>query len=119
MIAALGMHPATGRRLTGLDHIRESIRQILTTPIGSRIERRDFGSRLPDLIDAPLNATTRLQAIAASAEAILRWEPRIAIERINIEQASNAPARLVIEIEATVVESGEAATLEVFVGGTA
>ncbi len=69
-------------RSTGLPidedaHIRQSVRDILTTPVGSRIERRDYGSLLPDLIDHPGNAANRLRLSAATIMAILRWEPRL------------------------------------------
>ncbi|MDR1229696.1 MAG: GPW/gp25 family protein [Azoarcus sp.] len=50
-----GMDAETGRTTSDLAHVRQSIRKILTTPIGSRVMRRGFGSRLSDLVDAPLN----------------------------------------------------------------
>ncbi len=50
----MGMNAATGRNLTGLDHLHQSIADILSTPIGTRVMRRDYGSRLPELIDAPM-----------------------------------------------------------------
>ena len=52
----MGMHAATGRSLTGLDHLRQSVADIITTPIGSRIRRRRYGSEVPELIDQPLNS---------------------------------------------------------------
>ena len=43
-----GMSRETGRACDDeLAHIRQSIRDILTTPVGSRIKRRDYGSLLP------------------------------------------------------------------------
>lgn len=52
----------TGRRITGMEHLKQSIADILTTPLGSRLERRTYGSLLLGLIDAPDNAATRLAA---------------------------------------------------------
>lgn len=72
-----GMNARTGRRMDEDDHIRQSIRKILTTPIGSRIKRREFGSLLPDLIDHPTHPANRLRLRAATIMALLRWEPRI------------------------------------------
>lgn len=91
------MHPLTGRAIDGLDHIRQSIRTILTTPIGSRVERREFGSYIPELIDQPANAATRLRVMAASAGAITRWEPRVKLTRIAVA-TSTAPGTMVIDI---------------------
>jgi phage baseplate assembly protein W len=67
------------------DQIRQSIQDILTTPIGSRIMRRTYGSLLPQLIDAPFNEITRLQLLAATATALMQWEDRINLEFISID----------------------------------
>ena len=47
------------------DQIRQSIQDILTTPIGTRIMRREYGSLLPQLIDSPFNEITLLQLYAS------------------------------------------------------
>jgi phage baseplate assembly protein W len=49
-----GMDNLTGKSLADLAHLRQSIADILTTPIGSRVMRRDYGSRIFQRIDAPL-----------------------------------------------------------------
>ena len=71
----LGLHRTTGKKLHGVDHIRQSIIDILTTPIGSRVMRRDYGSRLFELLDQPLHRQTVVQIYAATAEALF-IEPR-------------------------------------------
>ncbi|MFA7597668.1 MAG: GPW/gp25 family protein [Novosphingobium sp.] len=83
-----GMHRATGKALAGEDHIAQSIADILTTPLGSLVMRRDYGSRLPELIDAPLNRATSLLLIAATAGAIRRWEPRVRLTRVSLGDMS-------------------------------
>ncbi len=80
----LGMNRQTGRSLTDLDHVRQSVSDILLTPVGSRLERRTYGSLLPELIDWPQNAALRLQIMAATYTAISRWEPRINLTAITI-----------------------------------
>jgi phage baseplate assembly protein W len=95
-----GMQASTGKRIEGDAHIAQSIRDILTTPIGTRVMRRDYGSRLPELIDAPLNAATRLLMSAATASAIARWEPRIRLSRVEMS-AGDAQGRLSIALTAT------------------
>lgn len=67
-----------------VEHIQRSIRRILTTPIGSRVERRPFGSLIPDLIDHPDNPSNRLRLIAATYMAIIRWEPRVRLSSASI-----------------------------------
>ncbi len=76
---AIGMNAATGRALGNLDHIRQSIRDILTTRIGSRVQRRDYGSLVPELIDQPATPANRLRLFAATVMAIVRWERRVRV----------------------------------------
>ncbi|MYL22539.1 baseplate assembly protein [Halomonas alkaliantarctica] len=107
-----GMNAHTGQRLDGLDHIRQSVRDILTTPIGSRVMRRDYGSLLPELIDQPLNDALLLQAYAATVMALIRWEPRIRVTAIRRSVSADQPGRATLEIDGQTVE-GEPITLEV------
>lgn len=81
----------TGQPITEFRHILQSIEMILTTRIGTRVMRRDFGSRLPDLIDAPLTPATLTAIYAAVNEAIATWEPRVRIyqSRLNLKSAKN------------------------------
>lgn len=79
-----GMNRTTGRAMDEAEHIRQSIGDILGTPLGSRIMRRDYGSLLPDLIDHPGNAANRLRLMNASVMAIIRWEPRVAVSSVSL-----------------------------------
>jgi phage baseplate assembly protein W len=83
-----GMSATTGKTLGGIDHLRQSIRDILTTRIGTRIMRRTYGSRLFELIDAPLNSKTITDIYAAVAEAIAAWEPRFKLTKAQIVSSS-------------------------------
>ncbi len=84
----IGMNRLTGAVLAGDDHLAQSIGDIITTPLGSRLMRRDYGSLLFELIDRPLNGATRLLCIMAVAMAIARWEPRINVRQIQIASPS-------------------------------
>ena len=80
-----GMDRATGKQLSGDEHLAQSIADILSTPLGSRVMRRDYGSLLPELLDRPLNAATRLLCAQATALAISRWEPRVTLRQARLE----------------------------------
>ena len=82
-----GTNAETGKELTGLAHLRQSVRDILTTPIGTRVMRRDYGSRLMELVDSPLTPATLTDIYAAANEALARWEPRLRVERIKVSAA--------------------------------
>jgi phage baseplate assembly protein W len=81
----IGMDRGSGAVLDGDAHLAQSVADILTTPIGSRVMRREYGSLLFELVDRPLTAATRLLCVVAVAMALARWEPRIAVTRVEIE----------------------------------
>lgn len=83
-----GMSRDTGKALGGFDHLRQSIADILSTPIGTRVHRRDYGSRLPRLVDRPINSSLVAELVAATAEALDRWEPRLRLEQIKIDNVT-------------------------------
>jgi phage baseplate assembly protein W len=95
----IGMSHTNGRAIDGVSHLVQSCARILTTPRGSRIARRDFGSDLPALIDAPMNQATRVRLFAAAATALMRWEPRLKLTRVGLSIDTDNPGRVVIEIE--------------------
>lgn len=81
---AMGMSRATGVLLPPPEHLRQSINDIITTPIGSRLLRREYGSLIPFLIDQPANPATKLKIMAAIATAIVKWEPRVKVRRVQL-----------------------------------
>lgn len=93
-----GMHGHTGRRIDDVDHIRQSITDILTTPVGSRLKRRTYGSLLPSLIDQPASPANRLRLIAATFMAVIQWEPRVSLSQAAVQVA--ADGRVSVEIAA-------------------
>lgn len=105
-----GTHSHTGKHLSGIDHLRQSIGDILTTPLGSRVMRRDYGSRLYRLVDAPMNQSTLLQIYAATAEALSTWEPRFRLTRVRAISA--APGRVELELTGDYLPDGEEVTLD-------
>ena len=61
------------------DKIEQAIKIILMTPIGQRVMRPTFGSRLHELVFAPANAETFGLAEMYVQEALTFWEPRIRV----------------------------------------
>lgn len=93
----VGLSREYGKSLFGIEHLRQSIIDILTTPIGSRVMRRDYGSRLYELVDAPINRETIVEIYSATAQALTKWEPRILVKRVVIESAKSGEIILSIE----------------------
>ncbi|HGU6735407.1 TPA: GPW/gp25 family protein [Klebsiella pneumoniae] len=80
-----GMNRNTGLGISDTEHISQSMRDILLTPVGSRVMRREYGSLLSVLIDMPQNPALRLQIMVACYSAIQKWEPRIRLTAISFE----------------------------------
>lgn len=76
-----GMNRNTGKAIEGIERIQQDIATVLTTPLGSCVMRRDYGSLLFQLLDRPMNAATRLLVAAASAAAINRWVSGVKLTR--------------------------------------
>ena len=103
-----GMDAKNGKKISGLEHVLQSISDILTTPIGSRIFRPDYGSDLFNLTDKPLNSTTLLKIFAATADALARWEPRISVTNVRAERIE--AGRITVSIDATYLPTGQKIT---------
>ena len=86
----IGMNAATGKPLEGVDHLAQSVSDIIGTPLGTRVGRRWYGSHVPELLDQPDNDRTRLALVAAGALALQRQEPRLRATRITIERGEVA-----------------------------
>jgi hypothetical protein len=95
----LGMNAHTGQPLAGLDHLRQSIADILSTPLNTRVMRRDYGSRIPELIDQPITPRLAVELYAATAEALRRWEPRFKLTRVRLTDARAGWVELTLEGE--------------------
>ncbi|MGT3192461.1 GPW/gp25 family protein [Yersinia enterocolitica] len=108
-----GMNPNGTGLLTDTDQLWSSVRDILTTPLASRVMRRDYGSMIPDLLDEPQNEVTRLQCMSAAVIALTMWEPRIALNGINIcySKDGTVTAELVGIITETMQTAGATLTL--------
>lgn len=105
-----GMNGSTGKWVEDLAHLRQSVRDILTTPIGSRVMLREYGSDLFRMIDRPVNAELALDIYAAVIEALWRWEPRLEVERVALATAE--AGRIAIDIDGRYKPDGRTVKLE-------
>ncbi|HIH1669550.1 TPA: GPW/gp25 family protein [Salmonella enterica] len=96
MTPYIGMSRNDGQALADTDHLRQSVRDILLTPQGSRIARWEYGSLLSALIDQPQNPALRLQIMSAVYVALNRWEPRLTLDSITIN--GNFDGSMVVEL---------------------
>jgi phage baseplate assembly protein W len=100
-----GINRNTGKGLTGWLHCAQSIHDILATPVGTRVMRRDYGSRIPDLMDKPMTQDTLFEATAAAAVALETWEPRFRLKLLALN-AAGQDGRMSITVKGTYYPRG-------------
>lgn len=96
MMAWTGMNRATGKAIDESEHISQSIKDILTTPIGTRSMRREYGSEIFQLMASPQDSATRMRLMAATVWAILRWEPRVRVTSMELDGSEDGS--LVVDV---------------------
>lgn len=104
-----GMSRNDGRAITDEEHIAQSLSDILRTPVGSRVMRRDYGSLLSEMIDQPQNPALELQIKVACYMAILKWEPRVTLTEVTTERQLNG--RMVVNVTGQLADSSESLSL--------
>ena len=87
MTLYIGMSRNDGQTIADTDHLRQSVRDILLTPQGSRLARREYGSLLSALIDQPQTPALELQIKVACYMAVLKWEPRVPLSSVTTERS--------------------------------
>jgi len=110
MVGMTGMNAATGKHLDGLAHLRQSISDILRTPLGTRVMRREYGSGLFELIDRPVNRTWLVEAYAAVVAALDRWEPRFKLKKIKMQAV--AAGTVTLDLTGIYLVDGKQVVLE-------
>jgi len=78
------MNANTGKSLEGIEHLEQSIRDILATPVGTRVMCRSYCSRLPD-------------RCVNVVEALTNYESRLRISRVIVNGASSEEVDITIE----------------------
>jgi phage baseplate assembly protein W len=79
------------------EDIRQAVLLILETEPGERVMRPSFGAGLGGLVFEPLNTTTEALAQHRVETALVKWEPRIDIIKVQVNAVPHE-GRLDIEI---------------------
>jgi phage baseplate assembly protein W len=89
------MSRASGKFLSEDDHIAQSVVDILTTPKGSRVGLRDYGSKLFSLLD---QNPSKMDLYIACYEALDLWEKRFELKKVTLVESSES-GQVVVELE--------------------
>ena len=64
--------------------IENSIKDILLTPLGSRVMLPEYGSRIYELIDRKVDDEFRADLACFVIEAVEKWEKRVKIDEVRL-----------------------------------
>jgi phage baseplate assembly protein W len=79
--------------------IQQAILVILGTAQGERVMRPEFGSRLRDLVFAPLTSSTKTLVAGTITDALVKWEPRVDVLGVTADEQASDDGTLVVNIE--------------------
>ncbi len=82
--------------------IKESLIILLSTRIGERIMNPNYGCNLDDLLFSPLNLTLKTYVADLVKTAILYFEPRIDVTKVDIVPNDDLEGELLIELDYTI-----------------
>jgi uncharacterized protein len=81
------------------EEIEQAIRLILATYPGERPMRPEFGSRLRDFVFRSASIDTAAELSQEVENALLRWEPRIVVESVDVKVDLEERSRLFIDLQ--------------------
>lgn len=90
------------KMMSGEEDIEQSLRILLSTRLGERIMRPEFGTDIHDRVYHNMDLTMRTQLRAAIEKAVLYFEPRIALTNVQFDVSGEADGILRILLEYTV-----------------
>ena len=76
--------------------LSKAIVRVLTTPLGSRVMRPMFGSRLYELIDRSIDSSFMLDAISWTYEAIEKNLKEVKIDSVEVKPISSGIFKIVV-----------------------
>jgi hypothetical protein len=103
----------TGRMLwsEGEHNIEESIAIILRTDPNERVGLPQFGTGLSSFLFDPNNAATHARIAHLIDAALRKWEPRIALEGVDVAASPDASETAIATISYRLVATGAAAAV--------
>ncbi len=99
------MNRETGKLVDNTEHLKQSIRDILSTRIGTRVMLREYGSNIPELVDLPSNRSTIAAIRSDIISALNNWEPRCRVNQVTLTELS--AGQVTFDLFLTYLPNGE------------
>ena len=81
------------------DDIEQAIQIILLTSRGERVMMPEFGAGLRDFVFEPNSDATRARMEDVVRKALVDWEPRIDVERVEVTATDDSPSTVLIHVD--------------------
>lgn len=81
------------------DDVQKSLHILLTTAVGERVMQPKYGCNLDELVFESLDVTTQTILIDKIKTAILYFEPRIDVKRIELNMQNALDGEVLIEVD--------------------
>ncbi|MBE7384886.1 MAG: GPW/gp25 family protein [Leptolyngbya sp. SIO1E4] len=91
--------------------VAQSIQIILSTRPGEQLMRPEFGAGLQKFLHEPNSLVTRRRIRDAVMAAIQRWEPRIVLSQVTVDELPDAPSQIRVDIRYQIRRTGAAQQL--------
>lgn len=83
---------------SGPERIQDAIWIILSTSLGERLMLPDFGAGVNDYVFQDNSDVIRTRLQTAINEALVKWEPRIELQNVNVRQGDE-PSQVLVSID--------------------
>ena len=80
------------------ESVRQSIKIILLTRPGEQLMRPGFGAGLENFLHEPNTLVTRKRIQYLVSESLNRWESRIILNQVDVEEVPESPTQIRIQI---------------------
>lgn len=93
------------------DDIRQSILIILETAPGERVMRPNFGCGIHELVFTAVDSTAIQRIRSMVEEALLRFEARIDVLGVEVDESATGEGKLLVEVEYRVRKTNQVGNL--------
>lgn len=91
----------------GADRIRDAIWIIVSTSLGERVMRPQFGAGLKDFVFQPNSDVLRAELATTVRKALTAWEPRIELIAVRAETSPNEESLVLISVDYQIRDTNE------------
>jgi len=81
------------------DDVEQAIQIILLTAQAERVMLPEFGAGLRDFVFEPNSDATRARIEESVRKALVDWEPRIDLERVEVTESDDGPNIVLIHVD--------------------